>query len=92
MELLLEDDINDDIEMNTTTSRATATDTNFTTPTTEIIPNLHEITFTSDNASDIARALRDLGCFNWFGCIGHHFNIIVKAGLNKVPVAQILIN
>ena len=39
----------------------------------------HNLTFTSDNASDITKALRSLGEFTWFGCCGHHFNLIAQA-------------
>ena len=32
----------------------------------------HDLTFTSDNTSDISKALKKLGQYRWFGCAGHH--------------------
>ena len=49
------------------------------------------LTMVSDNASDIAKALRDLGGFEWLGCAGHHLNLVVKEGFKKhLPAAKLL--
>ena len=45
----------------------------------------------SDNASDMTRALRDIGKYEWIGCSGHHLNLVVKEGFKKVlSAAQLL--
>ena len=31
----------------------------------------HGVSFTTDNASDITKALKKLGKFKWYGCAGH---------------------
>ena len=41
------------------------------------------VTVVSDNASDIRRAMRDLGGFQWLGCSGHNLNLVIKEGLKK---------
>ena len=41
------------------------------------------LTFTTDNASDITRAVKTLGNFNWFGCAGHHMNLVAQSGFKK---------
>ena len=46
------------------------------------------ITFISDKASDIC--LRVPGKYKWFGCAGHHLNL-VKEGFKKVPSAAIIV-
>ena len=49
------------------------------------------VTVVSDNASDIRRAMRDLGGFQWLGCSGHNLNLVIKEGLKKnLPAAQLL--
>ena len=49
------------------------------------------VTYVSDNASDVRRALRDLGGFEWFGCVGHLLNLVVKEGFKKhLPAALLL--
>ena len=47
----------------------------------------HTNTFIRDNASDISKALRKEGGFVWFGCAGHHVNLIVKTGFKKNQTA-----
>ena len=49
------------------------------------------VTMTSDNASYITKALRDLGCYRWFGCAGHHLNLVVKQGFMKHQAAAKLL-
>ena len=49
------------------------------------------LTFISDNASDISKALRVNGKYQWFGCAGHHLNLVVKEGFKKVQVAARLL-
>ena len=51
----------------------------------------HDITFTSDNASDISKALKTLGQYKWFGCAGHHLNLIAQAGFKQVQSAASLV-
>ena len=52
---------------------------------------VHTLTFVSDNAADISKALRVKGQFNWVGCAGHHTNLVVKEAFKKVsPAAQLL--
>ena len=53
--------------------------------------NRVNITFISDNASDISKALRVNGKFKWFGCAGHHLNLVVKEGFKKVEAAARLL-
>ena len=49
------------------------------------------VTYVSDNTSDVRRALRDLGGFEWFGCAGHLMNLVVKEGFKKhLPAALLL--
>ena len=43
-----------------------------------------DLTFISDNASDISKALKVIGKYKWFGCAGHHLNLVVKEGIKKV--------
>ena len=49
------------------------------------------LSFTTDNASDITRACKVLGEFNWFGCAGHNLNLVAHAGLKKVHEAATLV-
>ena len=42
------------------------------------------VTVVSDNTSDIRRAMRDLGGFQWLGCSGHNLNLVIKEGLKKI--------
>ena len=51
----------------------------------------HDITFTSDNASDICKALKKIGRYKWFGCAGHHLNLIAQAGFKQVQHAAFLV-
>ena len=52
---------------------------------------VHNLTFVSDNAADISKALRVTGQFNWMGCAGHHTNLVVKEAFKKVsPAASLL--
>ena len=48
------------------------------------------IVFVSDNASDIAKALSELGEFPWIGCMAHTINLIVQAGLKEPNVAKLI--
>ena len=41
------------------------------------------LTFLSDNASDIHKALEKLGKYQWLGCAGHHTNLIAQVGFKK---------
>ena len=41
------------------------------------------LTMTTDNASDITRACKVLGNFNWFGCAGHPMNLVCQAAFKK---------
>ena len=52
-----------------------------------LFPN---VTITSDNASDITKAIR-CGQFIWFGCAGHHLNLIAQAGFKQVLPAASLV-
>ena len=52
----------------------------------------HNITFTSDNAGDISKALKTLGKYRWFGCAGHHLNLIAQAGFKQCQSAAALVN
>ena len=52
-----------------------------------VFPN---VTITSDNASDITKAIR-IGQFIWFGCAGHHLNLIAQAGFKQVMPAASLV-
>ena len=47
--------------------------------------------FTSDNAADITKALRDEGNYIWIGCAAHHINLIIKEGFKKVAAAAQLL-
>ena len=51
----------------------------------------HDLTFVSDNASDITKAIKKLGKYNWFGCAGHHLNLIAQAGFKQVQTAATLV-
>ena len=51
----------------------------------------HTNTFIRDNASDISKALRKEAGFVWFGCPGHHVNLIVKTGFKKNQTAARLL-
>ena len=51
----------------------------------------HNVTFTSDNASAISNAIKKLGRYVWFGCAGHHLNLIAQAGFKQVPGAALLV-
>ena len=60
-----------------------------TTP--ENVPGSYNLSFTSDNASDISKALRKCGNFKWFGCAGHHLNVVAQAGFKNVETAATLV-
>ena len=47
--------------------------------------------FTSDNAADITKALKDEGNYIWIGCAAHHINLIIKEGFKKVAAAAQLL-
>ena len=49
------------------------------------------VTFLSDNACDIHKALEKLGKFQWLGCAGHHTNLIAQAGFKNVVAAEKLL-
>ena len=52
--------------------------------------NPRNMTFVSDNAGDIKKALSVNGHFNWVGCAGHHLNLVVKEAFKKVrPAAEL---
>ena len=49
------------------------------------------VTFVSDNASDICKALRVYGQVRWFGCFGHHLNLVVRVAFKtNMPAAKLL--
>ena len=50
-----------------------------------------DITFVSDNASDISKALKYHGNYKWFGCAGHHLNLVVRNGFKKNLSAALLL-
>ena len=53
----------------------------------------HNVTFITDNASDIGKAITKIGGYPWFGCAGHHLNLIAHAGFKQVaPAATLLKN
>ena len=56
-----------------------------------MIIHTHTVTFVSDNATDISKALRVTGQFNWLGCGGHHLNLIVREAFKKVSTAASLL-
>ena len=49
------------------------------------------ITFITDNASDIGKAIKTIGGFPWFGCAGHHLNLVAQEGFKKVEAASKLV-
>ena len=51
----------------------------------------YNVTFTTDNASDIAKAIKKIGKYSWFGCAGHHLNLIAQAGFKQVSTAASLV-
>merc|ERR1712055_151868 len=54
-----------------------------------IVP--HGLCLTSDNASDISKALKKIGKFRWFGCAGHNMNLVIQKGFKKVEDAGKLV-
>ena len=51
----------------------------------------YNVTFTTDNASDITKAIKKIGKYSWFGCAGHHLNLIAQAGFKQVQSAASLV-
>ena len=51
----------------------------------------HNVTFITDNASDISKAISDIGGYPRFGCAGHHLNLIAQAGFKQVEPAAKLV-
>ena len=51
----------------------------------------HNITFTTDNASDFSKAISDIGGYQRFGCAGHHLNLVAQAGFKQVQAAATLV-
>ena len=51
----------------------------------------HNVTFITDNASDISKAITDIGGYPRFGCAGHHLNLIAQAGFKQVEPAATLV-
>lgn len=51
----------------------------------------HNVTFTTDNASDITKAITKLGRYPWLGSAGHHLNLIRQAGFKQVCAAASLV-
>ena len=49
------------------------------------------VTFVSDNASDICKALRVYGQVQWFGCFGHHLNLVVRVAFKTILAAAKLL-
>merc|ERR1712121_77790 len=46
------------------------------------------VTFVTDNASDIGKAIKKIGGFPWFGCAGHHLNLVAQEAFKKVNAAS----
>merc|ERR1712121_312880 len=46
------------------------------------------VTFVTDNASDIGKAIKQIGKFPWFGCAGHHLNLVAQEAFKKVTAAS----
>ena len=51
----------------------------------------HNLTFVSDNASDINKALSGIGGYERFGCAAHHLNLVGQAGFKQVKAAANLV-
>ena len=51
----------------------------------------HDLTFTTDNVSDITKAVKTLGKFKRFGCAGHLPNLVAQAGFKRVQAAALLV-
>ena len=51
----------------------------------------HNVTFTTVNGSDITKAIKKIGKYSWFGCAGHHLNLIAQAGFKQVSTAASLV-
>ena len=49
------------------------------------------VTFVTDNASDIGKAIKKIGGFPWFGCAGHHLNLVAQEAFKKVDAASKLV-
>ncbi|MCP4392729.1 MAG: hypothetical protein GY804_00390, partial [Alphaproteobacteria bacterium] len=49
-----------------------------------------KLSFVSDNAADISKALR--GNYQWMGCAAHHTNLVIKHGFKNVKSAAKLLN
>merc|ERR1712121_510372 len=49
------------------------------------------VTFVTDNASDIGKAIKKIGGFPWFGCAGHHLNLVAQEAFKKVNAASKLV-
>ena len=50
-----------------------------------------KVTFITDNASDIGKAIKTIGGYPWFGCAGHHLNLVAQAGFKQVEAAAKLV-
>ena len=50
-----------------------------------------KVTFITDNASDIGKAIKTIGGYPWFGCAGHHLNLVAQAGFKQVEAAARLV-
>ncbi|MCP4255070.1 MAG: hypothetical protein GY775_17020, partial [Candidatus Scalindua sp.] len=48
-----------------------------------------KLSFTTDNAADITKALR--GKYQWLGCAAHHTNLVIKHGFKNVKSAAKLL-
>ena len=47
------------------------------------------LSFTTDNAKDITKALK--GCYQWLGCSAHNINLVIKEAFLKNKTAALLL-
>ena len=52
--------------------------------------NEKKLVFVSDNASDITKAVAELGGCPWLGCMGHNINLVIQQALKEPNVKQLL--
>ena len=49
-----------------------------------------KLVFVSDNASDITKAVADLGGWPWLGCMGHNINLVIQHALKEPNVKELM--
>ena len=47
----------------------------------------HTLSFTTDNAKDISKAIK--GKYQWLGCSAHHINLVIKEAFKKIQLELI---